>query len=100
MLKDLHSKAKYLSSAAARGHRQLSKARVIDSEEVVRLRDKRERVDSEEAARAAAREERKKQGTAEKLADRTKSKRKEIEVINLEEGLEEFRCLRVMVMKL
>ena len=59
MLKDLHSKAKDLSSAAARDRRQLSKARVIDSEEVVRLRDKRERVDSEKAARAAAWEKKK-----------------------------------------
>ena len=90
MLKDLHSKAKDLSSAAARDHRQLSKARVIDSEEVVRLRDKRERVDSDRAARAAAREEKKKQGTAEKLAARTKSKGKEVEVISLEGGLGEF----------
>ena len=39
MLKDLRSKAKDLSSAAAKDRRQLSKARVIDSEEVVRLRD-------------------------------------------------------------
>ena len=54
------------------------------------MRDKRERVDSEKAARAAAWKEKKKQGAAEKLADRTKSKGKEIEVINLEEGLEEF----------
>ena len=53
------------------------------------MRGKRERVDSEKAARTAA-WEKKKQGTAEKLADRTKSKRKEIEVINLEEELEEF----------
>ena len=90
MLKDLHSKAKDLSSAAARDHRQLSKARVIDSEEVVRLRDKRERVDSDRAARAAAREKKKKMGTAEKLAARTKSKGKEIEVINPEEELGEF----------
>ena len=49
-----------------------------------------ERVDSEKAARAASREEKKKQGTAEKLAARTKSKGKEIEVINLGEDLEEF----------
>ena len=54
------------------------------------MRDKRERVDSEKAARAAGREEKKKQGTAEKLAARTKSKGKEIEVINLGEDLEEF----------
>ena len=40
MLKDLHSKAKDLSSAASKDRRQLSKARVIDSEEVVRLRTK------------------------------------------------------------
>ena len=39
MLKELHSKAEYLSSAAAKDRRQLSKARLIDSEEVVRLRD-------------------------------------------------------------
>jgi uncharacterized protein (DUF4415 family) len=90
MLKDLRSKAKYLSWAAARDCRQLSKARVIDSKDVVRLRDKRERVDSEKAARAAAREEKKKQGTAEKLAARTKSKGKGIAVINLDEALEEF----------
>ena len=46
MLKDLHSKAKDLSSAAAKGRRQLSKARVIDAEEVVRLQDERERKDN------------------------------------------------------
>ena len=40
MLKDLRSKAKGLSSAAAKDRRQLSKARVIDSEKVVRLRTK------------------------------------------------------------
>ena len=90
MLKDLRSKAKYLSRAAARDCRQLSKARVIDSKEVVLLRDERGRVDSEKAARAAAREEKKKQGTAEKLAARTKSKGKGIAVINLDEELEEF----------
>ena len=63
---------------------------MINSKEVVRLRDKRERVDSEKAARAAAREEKKKQGTAEQLAARTKSKGKGIAVINLDEELEEF----------
>ena len=40
--KDLCSRAQDLYSAAARDRRQLSKARVIDSEEVVRLKDKRE----------------------------------------------------------
>ena len=59
MLKDLHSKAKGLCSATVRGRRQLSEARAIGFEEVVRSRDKRERVDSKKAARAAAREERK-----------------------------------------
>ena len=39
MLKDLRSKAKDLSSAAAKDRRQLSKARVIDFEEVVHLLD-------------------------------------------------------------
>ena len=63
MLKGLRSKAKELSSAAPKDCRQLSKARVINSEKVVCLRDKREKVDSEKAARAAAREK-KKQGTA------------------------------------
>ena len=89
MLKDLRSKAKDLSSAAAKDRRQLSKARVIDSEEVVRLRDERERKDNK-AVRAAAREEKKKQAATKKLALRTKSKGKEIEVISLEEELEEF----------
>ena len=89
MLKDLRSKAKYLSSAAAKDRRRLSKARVIDSEKVVHLRDKRERINSEKGARAAAREK-KKQRTAKKLAPRTKSKGKEIEVISLEEEPEEF----------
>ena len=83
MLKDLRSKAKDLSSAAAKDHRQLSKARVIDLEEVVRLRDERERKDNIKAVRAAAREKK-------KLAPRTKSKGKGIEVISLEEELEEF----------
>ena len=55
MLKNLRSKAKDLCSAAARDRRQLSKARVIDSEDVVHLRDKRELVDSKKAARAAER---------------------------------------------
>ena len=64
-LKGLRSEAKNLyPAAAARERRQLSKARVIDSEEVVLLRD-----------RAAAREEMEKLGT--------KSKGNEIEVICL-----------------
>ena len=42
MLKDLHSETKDLYPAAARDRRQLSKARVIDSEEVVLLRDNRQ----------------------------------------------------------
>ena len=46
MLKDLRSKAKDLSSAAAKGRRQPSKARVIGPEEVVRLRDESERKDN------------------------------------------------------
>ena len=46
MLKDLRSKAKDLSSAAAKDRRQLSKARVIDSGEVVCLRDERKRKDN------------------------------------------------------
>ena len=41
MLKDLRSKVKDLYPAAAGDHRQLPKTRVIDSEEVVLLRDKR-----------------------------------------------------------
>ena len=60
-----------------------------DSEEVVRLRDERERKDNM-AVRAAAREEKKKLAATKKLALRTKSKGKEIEVISLEEELEEF----------
>ena len=40
-LKDLYSKVKDLSSAVARDRRQLSKARVIDSEKEVRLWDGR-----------------------------------------------------------
>ena len=63
---------------------------MIDSEEVVHLRDERERNDNNKAVRAAAREEKKKQGTTKKLVPRTKSKGKEIEVISLEEELEEF----------
>ena len=62
---------------------------MIDPEEVVRLRDERERKDNIKAVRAAAREK-KKQGTTKKLVPRTKSKGKEIEVVSLEEGLEEF----------
>ena len=54
MLKDLRSKAKNPFPTAAGDRRQLSKARVIDSEEVARLGDKRNRVDSEKAPRAAA----------------------------------------------
>ena len=61
-----------------------------DSEEVVRLRDERERKDNM-AVRAAAREEKKKQAATKKLALRTKSKGKEIEVISLEEELEGFQ---------
>ena len=85
----MRSKAKGLSSAAARGCCQLSKARVIGSKKMEHLRDKRERVDSEKAATAAAREKNR-QGTAKKLAARTRSKGKEIEVISLEEEPEEF----------
>ena len=92
MLKDLRSKAQDLCSAAARDRRQLSKARVIDSEDVVHLRDKREMVDSKKAARAAAWAEKKKQGTAKKPAAKTRTKGKGVEVISLEEELEEF-CL-------
>ena len=62
---------------------------MIGPEEVVRLRDERERKDNIKAVRAAAREK-KKQGATKKLAPRTKSKGKEIEVISLEEELEEF----------
>ena len=90
MLKDRHSKAKDLSSAAAKGRRRLSKARVIDAEEVVRLWDERGRKDNDKAIRAAAREEKKKQGTIEELVPRTKSKGREVGVVDLEEELEEF----------
>ena len=89
MLKALRSKAKDLSSAAAKDRRQLAGARMVGSEEVVRLRDERERKDDNKAVREAAREK-KKQGTTKKLVPRTKSKGKEVEVISLEEGLEEF----------
>ena len=88
MPKDLHSKVKDSSSAAAKDRRQLVKARVIDAKEVVRLQDEREKKDNK-AVRAAAREK-KKQGTTKELVPRTKSKGKEIEVISLEEKLEEF----------
>ena len=89
MPKDLCSKAKNLSSAAAKGRRQLSKARLIDAEEVICLRDEGERKENNKAVRAAAREK-KKQGTTKELVPRTKSKGKEIEVISLEEELEGF----------
>ena len=64
--KDLRSEAKYLHPAAARDRRQLSKARMIDSEEIVLLRDKRQKVESKKAAsyRAAAQEKMEKLGTA------------------------------------
>ena len=90
MLKDLCSKAKNLSSAAAKDRRQLSKARLIDAEEVICLRDEGERKENNKAVRAAAREEKKKQGTTKELVPRTKPKGKGIEVISLEEELEEF----------
>ena len=77
------------SDLAAKDRRQLSNARVIDSEEVVRLRDERERKDNIKTVRAAAREK-KKQGATKKRVSRTKLKGKEIEVISLEEELEEF----------
>ena len=60
---------------------------MIDSEEVVLLRDKRQRVDSKKTARAAARKKQKLGG----LAARTKSKGNEIKVIYLGKELEEFR---------
>ena len=63
MLNDLCSKSKDRSSAAAKDRRQLPKARVVASEEVVRLWDEKERRDSEEAVRAVSREEEKNQGT-------------------------------------
>ena len=91
MLKDLRPKAKDLYPAAARDRRQLSKVRVIDSEEVVLLRDKKQRVDSK-GARAATREEVKMLGTAKKLAAGTKSTGNKIEVICLGKELEGF-CL-------
>ena len=59
--------------AAARDRRQLSGARVIDSEEVVLLRDKRQRVDSKKGARAAAREK-KKLGTSKKTSGQNQVK--------------------------
>ena len=90
MLKDLCSKAKNLSSAAAKDRRQLSKARLIDVEEVIFLRDERERKENNKAVRAAAKEEKKKQGTTKELVPRNKSKGKEIEVIGREEELEGF----------
>ena len=65
MLKDLRSKANDLSSAAAKDRRQLSKARVVDSEEVARLRGEMERKNNNKAVRAAAREK-KMHGTAKK----------------------------------
>lgn len=74
MFKDLHSKAKNLSSAAARGCRQLSKARVIDSDKVIRLWDEWERRGSKNATRTVAREK-KKQAATRQPALRTKSKR-------------------------
>ena len=49
MLKDLCSKAKNLSSAAAKDRRQLSEARLIDAEEVICLRDGRERKENNKA---------------------------------------------------
>ena len=59
MPKDLRSRAKDLPSAATKNRRQLSKARVIASEEVVRLWGEREKKSSEKADRAVAREKKK-----------------------------------------
>ena len=44
MLGDLHSETRDLSQAAARDYRRYSIPGVIDSEEVVCLRDERERI--------------------------------------------------------
>ena len=54
MLENRCSGARDLSSEAAGDRRQLSEARVIGSEEVARLWDKRERIGSRRVARAAA----------------------------------------------
>ena len=57
---------------AARGHCQLSKARVNDYKEVVHLLGQRGRIDNKKTTGAAVREK-KKQETTKKLAARTKS---------------------------
>ena len=63
---DLCFRAKDRSLAVAKGHHQLSEARAIASEKVVRLWNEGGRKDSEKAARAAASEEKKKQDTTRK----------------------------------
>ena len=100
ILKDRHPKAKDLSSAAAKDHRQLSKARVIDTEEVVCLWDERERKDNDKAVRAAAREEKKKQGIIKELVLRTKSKGRKLKLSAWRKSWKSFTCLRLMLMKL
>ena len=57
VLGGLCSGAGDLSRAAARDCRRLPKHRVIDSEEVARLWDERERIDGKKIASATAREE-------------------------------------------
>jgi len=52
---------------------QLTKARVITAEEVVRMREERQK-DAEKAARAAARQKKKKQGATAEGAAKSKEK--------------------------
>ena len=56
MIRMLRSKAKDTSAAAAKDRRHLTKARVIDSEEAVRLREKRIQKDAVKAQRAKNRD--------------------------------------------
>ena len=79
ILKDLRSKAKDQSSAAAKDRRQLSKARVIYSDEVVCLRDEWERKGNKTVGAAAR--EKKKLGTTKQLAPGAKSRGKELKLL-------------------
>jgi hypothetical protein len=74
MLRTLRAAAKDTSTAAAKDRRQLTKARVITSEDVVRLRDERLRIDAQNAARAEARRRKQKVVAAEGSAGSTTPK--------------------------
>jgi hypothetical protein len=100
ILRNLRSQAKDISVAAAKDRRQLTKARVITQEDVVHLREEREKKEAAKTAKAEVRRNKPKVAAEKKWEFQGVLVPRESDVMFLIVPLQSYRRLAVMWRKI